>query len=503
MLHHLALSYQEFWRKHPALLYAVIFLLGISGTIQWHSIFYLLIAALLLPFFICWSKRDGIRLLLAVALGLAGSAYVQIAYPFPSLSEEGVQGIAYVQFDGLSRSSSRFEKKWLYRGTIKSFQSEAGECVGNDLPFFLTIPDKVTRPSADADYLTKGILKEVSQGKYLFKPLKNATWKAVKSRWGIVELRFSLKQVIGERIKQAISHPKAGAFLAGMVTGEFDDRLLMYDFRRFGLQHIMAISGFHFAIIASIFGFLLRLFFKIELTKVLLVILLSLYFLFLGYSASIFRAWVMILIALAGTLFSKKASSLNSLGIAMLFLLMFDPFASLQLGFQFSFAITAAILLLYPAFNRFLDIPFTKRALSEMIQMGRWSQHAYCVLSFFRSALALTFAVNAIAMPLLFFYFHEFPVMSLIYNLFFPFLVSVAMFFLIIGSVCELIWPLLSRGFYLLSGWITECLLTLTQDAPIAWDITWNVPFFSFNLLIITVCIVYSFGVIFNKKSYN
>ena len=74
---------------------------------------------------------------------------------------------------------------------------------------------------------------------------------------------------------------------------------------------------------------------------------------------------------------------------------------------------------------------FRTRSLSKITEMHWLDQHAYCLLYYLRQGLALALAVNLVAMPITFFYFQKFPLMSLFYNLFFPFLVSFSMLLLL------------------------------------------------------------------------
>ena len=81
-----------------------------------------------------------------------------------------------------------------------------------------------------------------------------------------------------------------------------EDRLMQFEFGRFGLQHIMAISGFHFAILAGFFSFGLHLMLNRRVANAFLIALLSTYFVFLGAGPSILRAWMTILITLGGAI---------------------------------------------------------------------------------------------------------------------------------------------------------------------------------------------------------
>src|SRR5262249_55475973 len=156
--------------------------------------------------------------------------------------------------------------------------------------------------------------------------------------------------------------------------------------------------------------------------------------------------------------------------IALLAILLFDPLMAKGIGFQFSFATTAAILLLFSSCDVAMQMIFNKRPLSQITKMDRTNQHGYFLLSTIRQGLALTLAVNLVALPMTLFYFHKFPWMSLIYNLFFPFLVSVSMLLLIIGTLSQLLFSPLGEWVHACNNVYTHYMLNYTYNMPTSVD---------------------------------
>lgn len=479
--------FQRFWQQHPALLYGLALLLGIAGAL-YENLFLVLPALCLLLPLVC--RAHWLRAILAGALMLSAYFYVLMTYQFPSLPPEGATGTAELEISSLSSSTTHFGKRWLYRGTIRSFES--GDIRARNIPFTLSLPQTgIVRPPADTNYVVEGKLKEVAPGYYAFSVPKDTLWYPVQGSWSLAELRYRAKQSVSTYIAQHITNKRAATFLAGIATGDFDDREMQFEFGRFGLQHIMAISGFHFAIIAAILSGLLRIMFSRRLAHITLIFLLSSYFLFLGCGPSIMRAWVTILIALGGYLIEKQGSGINSLGVALLFVLIVNPLLCLHMGFQFSFVTTAAILLLYPSMEYLLQQMLPKRRLSQMSEMNRLNQHAYLVLVFFRQAFALTIAVNLIALPMMLYYFHQFPLLSLLYNLFFPFLVSFSMLLLILAMLGSLLSSSLGDLLHAINQTYTQFVLNFTYNLPTTFDVVLRVPEFSLELLLSYLCIVF------------
>ena len=456
----------EFWRRYPGLLYGLACLLGSFAALKSAPI--LIFPAVFLLFQISW-----IRVCLAAVLFVCVLLVVQIRYQFPELPEDGVTGTVYFQIDSLSNVRHHFGRKWIYRGKIATFIPDAGGMTARNLPCRIVLPDKpeLLRPSADGSYIIQGRLQKMERGGYLFKMAKEAPWSPVARSFSLAEARYRAKAALSNYISRHVGDERSSVFLTGIVTGEFDDRLMQHEFGRFGLQHIMAISGFHFSIIASILSFLLRLVMGHRAAMLCLVGFLSAYFLFLGLSPSIMRAWITIMIALSGVLWERKGSGLNALGLSMMAVLLHDPLLCLHIGFQYSFAATAAILLLYGPCEQFLQKLFPKRRLSQALKMDRFNQHGYLLVTLLRQAMALGIAVNLVTIPMMLTHFQQFPVMSLVYNLFFPSMVSLSMLLLILGMLVGWL-PFISGWIHSLNAAYTRFVLDYTYNMPLAVDVT-------------------------------
>lgn len=125
------------------------------------------------------------------------------------------------------------------------------------------------------------------------------------------------------------------AMLFGDKSGlESTQKTLMY---RAGIGHIMAVSGVHLSVVCSFFWlFISRLpigkFFRFGL----LLIPIFCFVLLAGMSNSVVRAAVMIITVYGAELFKRRADTFNSLGIAVILLTLFSPFAVRDASFLLS-----------------------------------------------------------------------------------------------------------------------------------------------------------------------
>ncbi len=491
---------ERFWRKHPALFYGFAALLGCFAAFHFH---WLLLAAPLLFFFnfdFSFSKNYWIQTGIAIALAACFYLYAASIYKMPALPLEGITGRAHIQVHSFSTTTTHYGKQWVYKGTLSHFVPERAEesaFSGYRLPYKLILPSHagIERPLAHCDYVVKGCLKPASQGQYLLHVDRETPWSKVKDSWSLGEWRHGMKRHIENYIRCHIQNPLSATFLTGMATGEFDDRHMQFEFGRFGLQHIMAISGFHFAILASILGFFFRMALPQKIAILVLLLLMSLYFLVLGPAPSVMRAWIAISASLGGFLLNKRSNGLNSLGFAMLLILICEPVMCCQMGFQLSFLATLAILMLYSGIDNRLQQIFFKRPLSQAILLNPISQHGYLLLGYCRQGLALMLSVHLATFPLVLYHFHKFSLIGIVYNLFFPFMVSICMLLLVFGTLASLLFSPVGDLIHSINSSYTGFVLDYLYNMPGTLDMALTVESIPLYAVIFFLSTIFYFGV--------
>lgn len=496
----------HFWLSHPALLYGISFLLGLYCSFEASFWLFIPCLCLWLPFSIAFIKPPGYvkHLILSLLTFFTAWCYAAAHYHFPVLPEGGIQGKAHITIHSISLQQSFFGERWVYRCQLKQFiPFDRSQPAISSLPCTLSFPASTSetklRPTANREYWVDGKLIQKDQRSYILKVSNRTHWNNIEGTWSWAEMRFLWKRIARQWIEARFSHPLSGSFLAGLATGEFDDSWMRQQFARFGLQHILAISGFHFAIIAGFLSVVLRIIPFPRLRMMALLLSLGVYCFFLGPQPSILRAWMMCSLTVTALLLDKQTTALNSLGLALLLILAYDPLMSRELGFQLSFATTAAILLYTRTAQNWLISLFPKRRLTEVIKMNSLNQHGYLILVFLRDSLALSIAVNLFALPLTLFYFQQFPWMSLFYNLFFPLLVSASLCLLLLGVMFALI-PPIATAIHAINDHYTYYLLQLTYQIPSEIDTYLRIEPLPVSLLILTITLASLFGILWKAK---
>ncbi|MBS0585051.1 MAG: ComEC/Rec2 family competence protein [Verrucomicrobia bacterium] len=388
----------RFCKRCPALYYAIGALSGISLSYGfWPPLFLSLLS---------WHPIRFCGYLLIALASFLSALSGKAPHPKETLSGEGLFSVYKIRED--ERGGH------IYYGKLTGFQT--AKELYFDIPASFWIKKNEERLPANTDFFLKGtlIFEEKSSYRLLVKNLI-----PVEKSYSLSELRFSLKQKIRAFLLAHTKNPFVYAFFVSLVTGEQENPILGYQFSRVGLSHTLALSGFHYTYLIFALSFLLRLFFYKRLSIYFLIIFISLYFLFIGETPSLSRAWLAALIYLLGFLLRRESFGLNALGVGLLVSSILDPKAPLQIGYQLTYFATFALFTFYPYIEDKLRYLLPKRPFETLSLMSPLHQHGYILSSLIRESLALTIAVNLATMPLVIYHFQIFPLASFLYNLFF------------------------------------------------------------------------------------
>ena len=302
--------FRLFFKKNPALIVSLLFLTGLAFASRPSITFTLAPSLLLLP----WIRKP-IRLAPLLAIFILGFFYGKISSEkFPE-NTEYFQGTALFYPSEIKTHKNHFKKSFSLKGKIKSMRGDSGEMATN-ITCSISLPQSL-RPLGCKKYLIRGTL-EKNEGRFSFEPENNEAWTEVGSSFSLPEYRFKAKTFLSKKLEKIYRNSTVCNFLIALTIGELSDQLLRFSFGRLGLQHILAISGFHFGLLALFLGFFFRLFLKERPALFGLLISLSLYFFLVGSSPSILRAYLAIVLYLIGRLGKRQTSSLNILGVVLL-----------------------------------------------------------------------------------------------------------------------------------------------------------------------------------------
>lgn len=209
---------------------------------------------------------------------------------------------------------------------------------------------------------------------------------------------FQIKAILVQRLNELFPEP-AASFAGGILLGTRSaiPKNVIDDFRRSGLTHIIALSGFNIVILIQFISLVLSGLPR-KISSIVSIIIVIIFTLLVGASASVVRAAIMGCLSLIGGLHGRKSSALRALCITGYVMALVDPFVPIyDIGFQLSFGATAGILV------------FTKRWQERFKELPKWLG--------IKDALITTIAAQVFTLPFIIYYFHAFSLVSPIANI--------------------------------------------------------------------------------------
>lgn len=232
-----------------------------------------------------------------------------------------------------------------------------------------------------------------------------------------VRMRMKLKSTLHELLPDDCSK-LSNAILLGDKNSLSSDVKGMFEHT--GMSYLIVVSGFHLAIVAGVLKLLLR---RLHIPQVACVLIISVFIMgfmaLTGFTPSVIRSGIMVLIAYGGRLFFRRADSINSLGIAALVLTVPNPYAVGDIGMLLSFAATFGILLWADKLTLYFTCRLkpadikkeAKRSLSKKIIVLFQS-----LLKFIINAFAVSFSAMLWIMPITVFAFDKINPLTVLFS---------------------------------------------------------------------------------------
>ena len=239
-------------------------------------------------------------------------------------------------------------------------------------------------------FITKQNYKIIGHHNNIFSKAKNAQ-------------RYLINLILSSTLQ-----PEAKTFFITILLG--NSSLLQHEtrneFSHAGIAHILALSGLHVTIITFILGLIL---FPLDwmgykrLRLITTLILIIIFSFVIGLPISVIRATTMISFIIIAKVLRRSNISLNALFFSALSILIFNPLAIYDIGFQFSFVSVLLILLLSNKFRfitpkkEILHYVFSLLVISVITSIGTMWFTAY----YFNYISLFSVFSNIIIIPIL------------------------------------------------------------------------------------------------------
>lgn len=288
----------------------------------------------------------------------------------------------------------------------------------------VTLPASMLKEvEADTTAIGRRVLPALKSAGILYTGRIPASRLAVEGRSSNPRFFFiRLRERIETSIERSHLQPATAAFLNAILMGDKTglDEETRLTFANGGMAHMLALSGLHIGILA---GFMMLLLWPLKLVGryksayAVAILLLWIYVAVTGMSYSSVRACVMTTFAFVGIMAERKNFASNALCSACLLILIADPGALFDAGFQLSVVCVGAL------------IAFATR-LNPVGHRHHPTLYSVC------GAVIATIVATAASWALISYYFSQVPMMFLPSNLL---LLPLLPIYLAIGAVYSML----------------------------------------------------------------
>lgn len=192
---------------------------------------------------------------------------------------------------------------------------------------------------------------------------------------GALSVIDNVRSYIKNKIFAKFGYTRAATVLA-LVTGDksyFTDEFYS-NVKSAGVAHIMVVSGMHLSVVVALFLFLLDRFIYNRYIRAFAIVTVAFALMIIcGFTMSILRAGISYLFLAISLIINRQTTPENTLGTAVTVILISNPFAIFNIGFELSVLSTLSILVVafplikYLSKIKFLNKWYIKGVLSSVI----------------------------------------------------------------------------------------------------------------------------------------
>ncbi len=210
---------------------------------------------------------------------------------------------------------------------------------------------------------------------------------------------FKVKELFESTVNHSLPEPYS-AYTNGILLGSRQDipQSIKDAFNKTSTTHILAISGYNITIIAEALLAALVLIMRRKRAFLVSVVVILLFTILTGASASVVRATIMGLLLLFANGYGRLYDARNGLTAAAGLMVFLNPFILVfDIGFQLSFLAVLGLIYIYPTLER--------------------KAHKLPETAGLKESLLMTVSAQTLVFPLLIYYFHQFSLVSLPANI--------------------------------------------------------------------------------------
>ncbi len=381
------------------------------------------------------------------------------------------------------KSASRVQKfGYQYKVDIPEYKARAFMNIDNDKLIYgqvLTITAKTNIPQetgVQRFLLGKNIHIYMQVSDYDNSNYYNCNWQCYSMR-GIDSMRLWILN----RIEQAYPN-QVGEFLKGILIG-YTDTLpedIKESFKKTGVSHILAVSGYNMAIIVMlVYQQLMNRQILRKISFAITVIIIIIFTILTGAEASIMRAGIFAILILTAEQIQRYIGGIRPLILCATILIIMNPFyIAYDIGFQLSFLAVIGLIIYGQLFQTYTEgIP----SLGILPMIGE------------------TLFAQILVLPILIYYFGQISIISILANILIVPIIPLAMAW---GSLTSLFlnWSIFTYPLII----IIQIVLSLNQSlSNLSWASVTIPQISGFMVLLIYISISVLYYWLHKKTKYG
>ena len=297
----------------------------------------------------------------------------------------------------------------------------------------------------------------------------------------------AFKRAFSEIVTQYL--PGTNGAIARAITigdkSELDDKITDY-FNYCGTSHLLVVSGLHLTLWSTYIVSILNKFSKMrKYSSYIGIACLLLYSAVTGFTVSVLRAGAMVGAVLVARLFNRDADSINSIGLAVACMLLFNPFAPYSVALWLSVLSTLGILAYSGKIAQWINEKFKNTRFFE------GSIYRLIVTSF-----SISFSTAVFTLPVFIFKLKMVSVVTVFTNFIMVDLALIMMVCTVFGVISHLIFlKPFAKLFFLITGITVEFINTVAEKigmaewSTISLDHKYYEYFFIFAIICVVICL--------------
>lgn len=272
---------------------------------------------------------------------------------------------------------------------------------------------------------------------------------------GVFKRGFSeivMKYLLGEN----------GILATAMTIGELEeiDDKTIDCFNYSGTSHLLVISGLHLSLWSfGIMKYLDRFSKTRKYSHIIGLVCLFAFASITGFTVSVIRAGAMVAFVLIARIFNRHADTLNSIGAAVTFILLENPFAPFSVSLWLTVLSTVGMLVYSSKLQSWIREKFDNKVISKIP-----------FYSAMMTAVAISFSVSVFTLPVFIYKLKIMPILNIFANFIMVSPAMVMMVATVLGVICHIfsLFPL-SRICFFITGAVGQ-LMQFTAEKIGMWE---------------------------------